>query len=64
METWQGEPAVRLIRARIAQEKVRYVGGLFFGLLAETALPSFKRFGLCDIAKTGSYVGARNRQQA
>src|ERR1035441_5534770 len=59
-----GEPAVRLGGVGVAQEEVRCVGGLLFGLLAEAALAGFEGFRDGDVAEAGAHVGARERQEA
>jgi uncharacterized protein (DUF433 family) len=64
MKTRQGEPAVRLIGVRVANEKIRYIRGLFLRLLAEAALASFQGFGNRNVAMAGTHIGARERQQA
>src|SRR5450759_3152939 len=60
----EGEPAVRLVGVGVAQEKVRHIGGLLFGFLAETALAGFEGFRDGGIAEAGAHVGARERQKA
>ena len=60
----QGEPAVRLIGVRVADEKIRHIGGLLFRFLAESALAGFEGFRYGDVAETGAHVGARERKQA
>src|ERR1019366_6971879 len=40
----KGEPAMRLVGVGVAQEKVRHIGGLLFGFLAEPALAGFEGF--------------------
>ena len=45
-------------------KKYGHIGGLFFGLLAESALAGFESFGNRNVAMAGTHIGARERQQA
>ena len=61
MKSRQREPAVRLIGVRVPNEKIRYIHGLFFSLLAESALAGFERFGFEEHEAPADPFGGKRR---